>query len=415
MAAGVHSKYNVRLKNNLNKLYTFFKFSYVCLLLKAYKYRIYPTNAQKVLINKHIGSVRFVYNLALECKQMAYAGNRVTLSCFDLINQLPELKEECEWLKEINSQSLQQPIRNLDNAFTRFFKGQGDFPKFKKKGDRGSFNIPQRIIIKNNSLIFPKFKNGIEIALHREIKGEIKQATISRTPTGKYFASILVDNKKALPNKKTIKENASVGIDLGIKDFIITSYGKKIGNPAFLKKSLSRLKYVQRKYSKKKGKRTKCRLKRLHEKVANQRKDFLHKTSIELINNHDTICIEDLNIKGMVKNHKLAQSISDASWGEFVRQLEYKADWYGKNIIRIGRFEPSSKTCSCCGAINKELTLQDREWTCACGKVLDRDVNAAINIKNFALKNHLSVERRLKNRNELPTLVGVMTSEVQVH
>ncbi len=175
--------------------------------------------------------------------------------------------------------------------------------------------------------------------------------------TGKYFASILVDNKKELPNKKAIKEKTSVGIDLGIKTFLVSSDGKEFDNPKFLKKSLSRLKYVQRKYSKKKGKRTKYRLQRIHEIIANQRKDFLHKTSIELINNHDTICIEDLNIKGMVKNSKLSQSITDVSWGEFVRQLEYKAEWYGKNIIRIGRFEPSSKTCSCCGNINKELTL----------------------------------------------------------
>lgn len=383
-------------------------------MLKAFKYRIYPNKAQAELINKHIGSARFVYNLALECKQMAWAGNRVNLSCFDLVKQLPALKTECVWLKEINSQSLQQSIVNLDTAFTKFFKGQTDFPNFKKKKSRQSFNVPQNVIIEGGKIIIPKFKKGINIILHREIKGEIRQATISRTPTGKYFASILVDNKKELPNKKAIKEKTSVGIDLGIKTFLVSSDGKEFDNPKFLKKSLSRLKYVQRKYSKKKGKRTKYRLQRIHEIIANQRKDFLHKTSIELINNHDTICIEDLNIKGMVKNSKLSQSITDVSWGEFVRQLEYKAEWYGKNIIRIGRFEPSSKTCSCCGSINKELTLQDREWTCVCGKVLNRDKNAAINIKNFALKNHLSVERRLKNRNELPTLVGVMTSEVPI-
>jgi putative transposase len=370
-----------------------------------------PNKAQSELLNKHIGSARFVYNLALETKQMAYAGNRVSLSCFDLIKQLPGLKEQCAWLKEINSQSLQQAIVNLDTAFTKFFKGQTNFPNFKKKTARQSFNVPQYVTIEKSKLIIPKFKNGIDIILHREIKGQIKQATISRTPTGKYFASILVDNKKEAPNKNTIKEKTSVGIDLGIKTFLVASDGNQFDNPKFLKKSLSRLKYVQRKYSKKKGKRTKYRLQRLHEIVANQRKDFLHKTSIELIKNHDTVCIEDLNIKGMVKNHKLAQAIIDVSWGEFVRQLEYKAEWYGKNIIRIGRFEPSSKTCSCCGNINKELILQDREWTCVCGEVLDRDVNAAINIKNFALKNHLSVERRLKNQNELPTLVGVMTSE----
>jgi len=383
-------------------------------MLKSYKYRLYPNKAQAELINKHIGSCRFVYNLALETKQMAYAGNRVNLSCFDLVKQLPDLKTECVWLKEINAQSLQQSVINLDKAFANFFTGAMNFPNFKNKNSRQSFNVPQRILIEGGRLKIPKFRGGINITLHREIKGEIRQATISRTPTGKYFASILVDNKKELPVKTNITEKTAVGIDLGIKTFLVTSDGKQFDNPKFLKKSLARLKFIQRKYSKKKGKRTKYKLQRLHEIVASQRKDFLHKTSTELIKNHDSICIEDLNIKGMVKNHKLAQAISDVSWGEFVRQLKYKAEWYGKNVLKIGRFEPSSKTCSNCGSINKELTLQDREWTCVCGEILDRDINAAVNIKNFALKNHLSAEHRLKNRNELPTLVGVMTSETPI-
>jgi len=384
---------------------------YICVLLKSFKYRLYPTKAQAELINKHIGSCRLVYNLALECKQMAWAGNRVNLSCFELHKQLTDLKRECTWLQEINSQSLQQAITNLDTAFTKFFKGQTNFPKFKKKGGRESFKIPQKIIVENGELNIIKFREGIKIVLHREIKGQIKSVTISRTPTGKYFASILVDNKKELPNKKTIKEKTSIGVDLGVKTFLVTSTGLHIDNPKFLKKSLSHLKYVQRKYAKYKGRRTKYRLQRLHEIVANQRKDFLHKTSTLLINSHDSICIEDLNIKGMVKNHCLAQAINDVGWGEFVRQLRYKADWQGKNIIRIGRFEPSSKTCSNCGAVNKELQLKDREWACnGCNSILDRDINAAINIKNFALKNYVS-GTDTKTRNELPTLVGVMTSE----
>lgn len=386
-------------------------------MLKGNKYRIYPTDQQAILLNKHIGSVRFVYNLALETKQRAYAAKQVNLSCIDLNNQLPELKKECEWLKEINSQSLQQSIAHLDSAFTNFFKGAADFPNFKNKStSRQSFAVPQNVLINaEGKLDIPKFKEGIDIVLHRKIDGDIKQAVISRTPTGKYFASILVDNKKDNPKKKKIKEKTAVGIDLGIKSFIATSDGKTFDNPKFLKKNLSRLKYIQRKHSKKKGKRTKHRLAVLHERVANQRRDFLHKTSSNIVKNHDTICIEDLNIKGMIKNHCLAQSISDASWGEFVRQLEYKADWYGKNILKIGRFEPSSKTCSHCGAINHDLTLKDREWTCSvCGTKHDRDINAGINIKNFALRNYLSVERRLKNRNELPTLVGVKTSEAAI-
>jgi len=396
----------------LKKILYFCKILYICSMLKAFKYRLYPTTDQSVLLNKHIGSSRSVYNLALETKQMAWAGNRVNLNCFDLIKQLPDLKKECEWLKEINSQSLQQPIRNLDNAFTRFFKGQGNFPKFKKKSNGGSFNIPQNVLLKNGKLVIPKFKKGIDIVLHRPIKGEIRQATISKTPTGKYFVSILCETGENIKPKATIEENTSVGIDLGVKTFLVTSDGECFDNPKFLRESLSKLKYVQRKFSKNKGKRTKNKLAKLHEKVANQRKDFLHKTSSKLISDNQTICIEDLNIKGMLANHKLALSISDCGWSMFVDMLEYKAEWYGKNILKIGRFEPSSKLCSCCGSINKELTLKDREWTCSnCNTLLDRDVNASINIKNFALKNNLSVERRLKNRNELPTLVGVMTSE----
>jgi len=380
-------------------------------MLKAFKYRLYPTKLQKTLIDKHIGACRFVYNLALETKNMAYLGSKVRLSCFALTAQLPDLKKECEWLKEINSQSLQQSIHNMDTAFKYFFKGAG-FPKFKSR-HRGkqSFSIPQNIFIKYGKLIAPKFKEGIEISLHRPIKGVVRNATISRTPTGKYFASILCDTGEPIPEKQSPFIDSSIGVDLGIKDFAITSNGEVFENPKFLKKSQSKLKFINRKFSKKKGRRTKKRLALLHEKVANQRKDFLHKTSSKLIRENQTICIENLNETGMVRNHNLAQTISDASWGEFVRQLEYKAEWCGKNVIKIGRFAPSSKTCSCCGFINKELALNDRSWTCPkCGSILGRDVNAAVNIKAFAL-NKLSGEYTLKNHGELPTLVGVLTHE----
>jgi len=380
-------------------------------VLKAYKYRIYPTQSQEVLINKHIGSCRFLYNLALETKRLAYTSNKTSLSRYDLQVQLKDLKTECVWLKEVNSQSLQVALMNLDGAYLKFFKGLSDFPKFKKKSGRQSFNAPQNVTIKDAKLIIPKFKEGISIVLNRTTKGDIRSATISKTPTGKYFVSILCETGEAIKPKVDVKEKTTIGIDLGIKTFLVSSDGKEFENPKFLRKAQSKLKYVQRKYSKNKGKRTKQRLAILHEKVANQRKDFLHKTSSELINNHDSIAIEDLNIKGMMTNHKLAGAIGDVGWGSFVAMLEYKAEWYGKNILKIGRFEPSSKTCSNCGYINKELTLKDREWTCKCGSVLNRDVNASINIKNFALKKHLSVGRRLKNQNKLPTLVGVMTSE----
>lgn len=384
-------------------------------MLKAFKYRLYPTNEQINLLDKHMGACRFIYNLALETKLSAYSGSKINLSCFDLIKQLPDLKKECAWLNDVNAQSLQQSISHLDNAFTRFFKGQSDFPKFKKKASRQSFNIPQSVVIdfKKNKLLIPKFKKtGINIVLHRKFDGEIKQSTIHKTPTGKYFASILCDTGEKIKHHKKIKQQTTIGIDLGIKSLLVTSDGEIIDNPKFLKQSLSKLKYIQSKYSKHKGKKTKQKLALLHEKVANQRKDFLNKISTELINNHDSIAIENLNIEEMLKTNNLAQSISDTGWGMFVEMLKYKAEWNGKNVLQIGRFEPSSKTCNNCGWLNKELTLKDRKWTCKCGIKHDRDVNAAINIKNFALKNHLSVGCRRKNQNELPTLVGVMTSEV---
>jgi len=380
-------------------------------MLKAFKYRLSPTKEQSILLNKHIGSSRFVYNLALECKQMAWAGSRINLTCFDLHSQLKDLKKECEWLKEINSQSLQQSITNLDKAYTAFFKGYCGFPKFKNKSSGGSFNIPQNITVENNKLVIPKFRKGIDIVLHRPTIGEIRQATISRTPTGKYFVSILCETGEVIKPKAKIKESTTVGIDLGIKTYIVASDGKEFDNPKYLRKSQSKLKYVQRKYSKHKGKRTKQRLALLHEKVANQRKDFLHKTSTQLIRDNQSVAIEDLAVSNMVKNHCLAQSISDAGWSTFVSMLEYKSEWYGKNIIQIGRFEPSSKLHANCGYINKNLNLSDREWTCPkCGEVVYRDLNAAINIKSFALKNILSGTDR-KNQGKLPTLVGALTLE----
>jgi putative transposase len=380
-------------------------------MLKAFKYKLYPTNQQSELINKHIGSVRFLYNLALETKQKAWAGNRINLNRYDLQVQLKDLKKLLPWLTEVNSQSLQSALMNLDAAYLRFFKGQNSFPNFKKKSNGGSFGIPQNITLKDRKLIIPKFKEGIDIVLHRPIKGTIRQATISKTPTGKYFVSILCDTGEANKKKAKIKEGTTIGVDLGIKDFLVTSEGEVFDNPKFLRKAQGRLRYTQRKYSKHKGKRTKHKLAILHEKVANQRKDFLHKVSTKLIRENQSIALENLNVVGMLKNHCLAQAISDVSWSTFVTMLEYKAEWYGVNILKIGRFDPSSKTCSCCGSINKELQLKDREWTCkSCGTLHDRDINAACNIKSFALKD-FSVERRVKNQDELPRLRGVLTPE----
>ena len=386
-------------------------------MYKARKYRIYPTSSQKELIHKHCGSVRFLYNLALETKTMAYLDSKVNLSRYDLQNQLVDLKKELHWLKEINSQSLQVALLDLDTAYSNFFKGRAGFPKFKKKSNRGSFNVPQNVIVENNLLIIPKFKEGIKINLHRDLVGTIKQATVSFTPTGKYFVSILCDTGEDLPSRLKVTEENSVGIDLGIKDFLVTSEGEVIDNPKFLRNSIDRLKVLQRRASKKqKGssnrKKANKRVAVLHEKITNQRQDFLHKTSTKLIRENQTICLEDLSISNMMKNHRLSQVISDVSWGEFNRMIEYKAEWYGINILRIGRFTPSSKTCEC-GVINKELTLSDRIWECkSCGRVNERDLLAAKNIKKFALNNYSGQELSVEPV-EMSTLVESMKQEAQ--
>lgn len=382
-------------------------------MLKAYKYRLYPTEEQSVLLNKHIGAVRFLYNLALETKQMAWASSRVYLNRYDLQKQLKDLKNDLTWLKEVNSQSFQVALMNLDAAYLNFFRGNAKFPKFKSKSKgKQSFNIPQNVKIEGGKLVIPKFREGIDIVLHRPTKGLIKQATISRTPTGKYFVSILCDTGEECKPKQNVTEENTVGIDLGVKSFLVTSDGEEIENPKYLRKAQSKLKYIQRKYSKYKGKRTKYKLAKSHEKVANQRKDFLNKASTKLIRENQSIALENLNVSGMLKNHCLAQSIADVSWSTFVSMLEYKADWYGVNILRIGRFEPSSKMCTC-GVINKDLKLSDRTWTCkSCGTTHDRDILAACNIKSFALKNIFSGTES-KNQDELPRLRGVLTPEAQ--
>ncbi len=364
-------------------------------IYKAFKYRIYPNQEQEVLVNKHIGSCRWLYNYALNKKVDAYKKDKTKLTRFDLSSDLPQLKKnkETEWLKEINSQSLQMSLKNMDEAFTRFFRDKKGFPKFKsKRNNRQSFNIPQSIKAdwENKNVSVPKIKN-IRMALDRIPEGDIKSATISKTPTGKYFMSILVDTKKKEPKKYKIKEETSVGIDLGIKDFAITSNGEKFDNPKHLNKHLKRLKKLQNRASKKqKGsenrKKANLRVALIHEKIGNSRNDFLHKLSSKLIAENQTICLEDLSVENMLKNHKLAQSIQDCSWSKFNEYLEYKAKWNGNNIVRIGRFEPSSKMCSNCGKINNELTLKDREWKCeGCDSNHDRDINASKNILDFGL------------------------------
>lgn len=345
---------------------------------------------------KHFGCVRYVYNYGLARKVKAYTDAKKSISRFTLSADLPKLKamEETKWLSEVSAQALQAALAHLDKAFTRFFKGKGGFPKFKSKhSGRQTFQVPQNVSVDYASgrIYLPKFKEGIRCKFRRIFSGRIRTTTFIRTPTGKYFASILVEGHDAIPPKRPIDENQAVGVDLGIKAFATLSDGTEIQNPKNLKKALKRLKRLQRSVSRKrKGSNSRKKavklLARQYEKVTNKRKDFLHKTSKYLIDHYDTICLETLSARNMMKNHRLAQALQDISIGTFNAYMDYKAEWYGKNIIRIGRFEPSSKMCSC-GYIHRGLKLSDRVWTCpACGSVNQRDLLAAQNIKKFAFK-----------------------------
>jgi putative transposase len=351
---------------------------------KSYKFRIEPTSEQMVLLSKHFGACRFVFNKFLHERKEKYLNEKTSLNYYDNARTLTDLKkeEDFDWLKEINSQSLQSTIRNLDSAYKSFFNKQNKFPRFKSKYDKQSFKIPQNVLINNGKLVIPKFKEGIKINVHREIEGKTLFATITKSTTGKYYVSITCEVNYIPYNKTTTK----VGIDTGIKDLAILSDGKTYENIKVLKSKLKKLKYQQRQLSKKqKGsnsrQKQKIKLSLIHEKITNIRKDYLHKISTEIVKNHDIISVEDLSVKNMMKNHKLAQSLSDVSLGIFYTMLEYKSKWNDKSFVKIDRFFPSSKTCSNCGWIYQDLNLSIREWTCSsCNVHHDRDLNASKNI-----------------------------------
>jgi len=371
---------------------------------KTYEYRIYPTDEQKSLLAKHFGHCRWMYNYALSRKISHYKQTSNTLSRYDIQAEIPVLKkqEDTEWLKEVNSQSLQAVLIHLDTAYNKFFTKSGGFPKFKNRKSKQSFEIPKNLTVDftKSEVKLPKFTEPIRTVFHRQFEGEIRTCHIKRSNAGNYYVTILVEDGKELPLKPEIRKTTSIGIDVGIKTFAVTSEGEEIVNPRHFVTCQRRLAMVQRSFSrkiksKKKGdplsknaEKQKVKLQLLHEHVANQRKDFLHKVTTRLIRENQTICIEDLNVKGMMKNRKLSKHIQDAGWGMFFQFLRYKSDWYGSNIVSIGRFEPSSKTCSKCGYIKHDLTLKDRAWVCPiCGEHHDRDVNAAINIRDFSFVN----------------------------
>lgn len=359
-------------------------------IFKSFKFRLYPTKDQEILLAKHFGACRFVFNHYLNKRKETYIEDKKPLNYYDNSNDLTSLKKNDEfiWLKEINAQSLQSSLRNLDVAYGKFFKKQSKFPRFKNKYDRQSFKIPQSLSIKDNKLIIPKFKDGIEINLYKEINGEILFSTISKSTTGKYYVSITCKVQYE-PFDKT---DSIIGIDTGIKDLAILSDGTTYENTRSLKTKIKKIKYNQRQLSKKiKGSNSRLKQKKklanIHENITNIRKDYLHKISTEIVKNQDIICVEDLSVKNLMKNHKLAQAFSDVSLGTFYSMLEYKANWNDKLYVKIDRFFPSSKTCSNCNYINQDLTLKDRKWTCiSCGINHDRDFNASKNILKQGLK-----------------------------
>lgn len=353
---------------------------------KAYKFRLYPNLAQQDFLAKCFGCSRFVYNHFLRVTTDIYAESKKHLRYKEWAKLLTTLKTEFEWLTEVNSQSLQQTLKDLESALTRFFKKLGGFPKFKKRSNRQSFRVPQHFAIDEQGVLKIPKMTPIKMIVHRKIEGTPKSITISKTPTGKYYASIVVE----LDIKKAPLNGACIGVDLGLTEFAITSKGEKFENPRYFQKSLRRLKIRQRRLSRNRigsnnRNRSRLRVVRVHERIANQRLDYQHKISLKLTSENQAISVEDLNIKGMVKNRKLAKQISDVGWGQFLTLLEYKGDLYGCELKTVDRLFPSSKRCSNCGYIKEDLTLSMREWDCPeCQIHHDRDVNAATNILLFS-------------------------------
>lgn len=364
-------------------------------MLKAYKYRIFPTDDQKDQLQRYFGVSRLVYNLGLETRAVTYDSNKKSVSKYDLIYQLPELRSEFDYIKECPSQVLQQSLFNLDAAYQNFFKGRGKFPKFKNRYSKQSITFSQgfKISFEDSVIKLCKLKE-VAIDYHRKFEGLAKRVTLSKTVTGKYFVSILVDTQTEKPKQRVVKTETSVGVDFGIKDLAITSDGVVYENKNFFKSQQRRLRVEQRSLARKqKGsinrEKQKLKVALLQEKIRNQRIDYLHKISTELVNMYDTIVLEDLAVSDMLKNPNLAKAISEMGWRQLRTMIEYKTRWQGKNLVVIDRFAPSSKLCSNCGNHKKDLKLSDRTYNCGkCNNSMDRDLNAAYNIKNLGVRDN---------------------------
>ena len=364
-------------------------------MLRAFKYRLYPTAKQAEFFSKSFGCCRVAYNRTLDYMSMMWCGGGVSVSRFGAQEQLTSLKGIYPWFSEVNSQSLQYAVKQVADAFKNWWEHRAAHPLLKRKKDRQSFHNPQNCSVdwKHKTLSIPKCKD-IPIVLHRSFYGKIKDVTISMNPDGKFYASILVDTAISEKTCSPIDASTTIGIDTGVKTFAVCSDGREFQAPHFAKAAEKRLKHYQRELRHKtKGssgwKKVQHHIARIHAKVANQRLDYIHKVTHQLTHDSQvrTICIEDLNVKGMLRNHHLAYNVADASIGNFYSILEYKCQWEGINLIRIGRWDASSKTCSGCREVNHRLKLRDRTWTCVtCGTVHDRDFNASINIKSFGLR-----------------------------
>jgi len=353
---------------------------------RAFKYRFYPTSEQVDLLARTFGSARFVYNFILRWRTDAYYKDQQKIGYTQASAKLTEIKKlpEFEWLNDVSCVPLQQGLRHQQAAFKNFFEGRARYPVFKSKHGHQSIELTKSAFnYRDGAIYIAKSKIPLDVRWSRELPSDPSSITISKDSAGRYFVSCLCEYE---PEKLDITPK-TVGIDLGLESLLITDSGEKIGNPRHTAKYAAKLAKAQRRLSKKKlgsanRAKAKAKVARIHAKISDCRLDNLHKLSRRFVNENQVICVETLKVKNMIRNSKLSKHIADASWGEFVRQLAYKSVWAGRSLVKIDQFFPSSKRCSCCGYINESMPLDVRNWTCpACDTNLDRDVNAAINIK----------------------------------